>query len=385
MSRLDSLDFGAVVRLQNHLYERALQRADEPRLSARVIAYDPAADAGYGCDPAFPVYPAEIARRVHALPAEQHARLTRILFALEKVNVAQNEMITLSWNLRCAIQAFGVFSNEYWVQHRETLDEFDHIYGFELLARKVLGEGLGAADLARKNRFREMAFTLLAPRLRSPAAVPALYFTLRFMANVFLKMVEGFCFDPRRRDIAYSEALQDINQTHHDDEARHFTSSWAYGQRLYAMIDAPQERELVRAVMVMYLGSHLRWLAQGGHLVRTGMESLRFAVARGELPALGLSDDDITRAYAAHDALVDLTPSRRRESFRWAASQFRKLEQALAITHDDYALESVSPETRATLAEIEGAIFGDGPRDDGGPPFARCYATYLAMLDEGSA
>ena len=102
MSRLDSLDFGAVVRLQNHLYERALQRSDEPRLSARVIAYDPATDAGYGCDPAFPVYPAEVARRVHALPAEQHARLTRVLFALEKVNVAQNEMITLSWNLRCA-------------------------------------------------------------------------------------------------------------------------------------------------------------------------------------------------------------------------------------------------------------------------------------------
>lgn len=225
MSRLSRLDFPAVIRMQSHLYERALERSDEPRLSARVIAYDAASDEGFACDPAFPVFPEAIAARVSALPVAQKARLTRVLFAMEKENVAQNEMITLTWNTRAAIAAFGLFSDEYWVQHRETLDEHDHIYGFQLLAKKVLGRGLSAAELERKNRFRDFTFSLLEPRLQSPKAVPSLYFTLRFLANVFLKMVEGFSFDTRRTDLVYSEPLMAINQAHHDDEARHFTSS----------------------------------------------------------------------------------------------------------------------------------------------------------------
>jgi hypothetical protein len=385
MSRLDKLEFRAVVRLQQQLYERALGRTDEARLSARVIAYDAASDEGFGCDPAFPVYPAAVAARVHALPLAQHARLTRILFAMEKQNVAQNEMITLTWNSRCAIRAFGMFSDEYWVQHRETLDEHDHIYGFELLARKLLGTGLSASELERKNRFRDFTFNALDPVLKSRHAVPSLYFTLRFVANVFLKMVEGFCFDPRRTDLVYSEPLRAINQAHHDDEARHFTSSWAFGRELFASIDDPAERELVRAIITLYLSLHIRALALGGHLVRTGLESLLFAVETGALPALDLSREALVAAYANHRDFVDLAPSRRRESFRWAASQFRKLETSLEIGPRDYALEGLRPENRALLEQIHQAILANGSGPDDDLPFEPCYQVYRAMSGEASA
>jgi len=291
-------------------------------------------------------------------------------------------MITLTWNTHCAIRAFGLFTEEYWVQHRETLDEYDHIYGFELLARKLLGAGLSAAELTRKNRFRDFTFKTLDPILQSPRAVPSLYFTLRFVANVFLKMVEGFCFDPRRTDLTYSEPLRAINQAHHDDEARHFTSSWAYGRQLFTSIADPTERELVRAIITLYLSLHIRALAIGGHLVRTGLESLLFAVETGALPALDLSREEIVAAYASHCSFVDLGPSRRRESFRWAASQFRKLESSLGIEPRDYALDQLRPENQAVLDRIRVAILANGSGPDDDLPFEPCYQVYQAMLGE---
>lgn len=382
MSNLDRLDFGTVIRAQNHLYERALHRADESRLSGRALAYDPASDRGFAFDPAFPVYPDALAPRVAALPREEAALLTRLLFAFEKENVAQNEMLTLTWNTRCAIRAFGLFSDEYWVQHRETMDEYDHIYGFQTLARKLLGRGLVASELERKNRFRDLTFSTLEPLLHTPQAVPALYFTLRFMANVFLKMVEGFSFDPRRAELGYSHALERINQAHHDDEARHFTSSWAFGRQLYLAIPDEKERELVRAVLALYIALHLRTLVVGGHLVRTGFEALRFALEQGSLPSLRVSPEELAHAYASHSCLVDLGPSRRRESFRWAASQFRKLELALELTPADFSPRGLHPENQALLERLREEVLASSGDSEDDLALEPCYRAYRALLGE---
>lgn len=384
MSRLDRLDFRSVLALQGHLYERAFQEPETLRLSERVLAYDPASDDGFACDPDFPAYPAEVAPHVAALPREQHAKLTRILFALEKQNVAQNEMITLTWNTRCAMRAFGVFTEGYWVQHRETLDEYDHIYGFELLCRKLLGAGLSADELARKNRFREAALQGLEPRLRDKSALPALYFTLRFLANISLKMVEGFCFDPRRTDLRYSEPLRAINQTHHDDEARHFTSSWSFGRELYLRIEDPRERELVRAVVALYLELHVRSLPLGGHLYRTAYEALEYALEHNALPAFALDRDALRTAYATAGttAFADLSRSRRREAYRWAASQLRKLEVALELGPDDYDLRWVSEENALVLRELAANAMANGTSVGEDLDPRASYAAYRALLEE---
>lgn len=384
MSLLDRRDFRTVLAQQGHLYERAFQEPETLRLSERVLAYDPSGDDGFACDPDFPAYPAEVERRIRALPRGQHAALTRVMFALEKQNVAQNEMITLTWNTRCAIRAFGVFTAGYWVQHRETLDEYDHIYGFELLCRKLLGGGLSADELARKNRFREAALQGLEPRLRDKNALPALYFTLRFLANISLKMVEGFCFDPRRADVGYSEPLRAINQTHHDDEARHFTSSWSFGRELYLRIDDPREKELVRAVVALYLELHVRSLPLGGHLYRTAYEALAHAIERRALPDLGLSLDGLRAAYEGPGAtaFADLSRSRRREAYRWAASQLRKLEVALELGPDDYDLRWVGEENSAVLRELAANALANGTSVGEDLDPRASYEAYLALLGE---
>lgn len=334
-----SAKFERFIDQQLAQYERDKQKDDNVEikcvgldlLGARVD------DDELGCDPDVLRFPERIAEAVARLDETDRALLTRRFYALSKEGTAQNEMITVDWNLRAIRSTYGTFSKEYFVEWQETSDEMDHIHAFNSLVKKILGRPLSVEKYEARDKFRRLAFERFERFFRCKFATPALYFSLRYVANIQIRSFEQYCINRDRVGAKYNRYIADINKMHFHDESRHFASSLNFSLDLMDRITIPHERELVTAIVAGYMLDLIHFTRTQSAQLDISREALVGAVQTGQIREFGLSSRQIDVAYLnlRYDVDADKGPLTT-EMARSTCRRLRSYEAALGITRDTY-------------------------------------------------
>jgi hypothetical protein len=291
----------------------------------------------YGCDPDLLRFPARIAEAAARLDTTDQALLTRTLYAFRKEATAQNEMITVDWNLRAIRATYGTYSKEYFVEWQETNDEMDHIHAFNSIAKKVLGQPLSVERYEQRDRFRRLAFERFDRYFRCPYATPALYFSLRYVANVQLRSFEQFCMSTENGKRRYNEHLVAINRMHFFDESRHFASSLSFSLDLIARITIPHERELLLTIVSGYILDLINFTRTRSVELLTSRSALEATLRSGALRSfpLGLPEIDACYRDLRFGAEAE-QPGIAADMARTTCRRLRSFERALGVTRATY-------------------------------------------------
>lgn len=351
-----STKFEKFIDQQIAQYERDKQREDSVEikcvglelLGARIE------DDELGCDPDVLRFPERVAERVARLDETSRALLTRRYYALSKEGTAQNEMITVDWNLRAIRETYGTFTKEFFVEWQETSDEMDHIHAFNSLVKKVLGRPLSLESYEARDRFRRLAFERFARYFRCRFSTPALYFCLRYVANIQLRSFEQFCMNHGRPGARYQRYFADINKLHFHDESRHFASSLNFSLDLVERITIPHERELVVAIVAGYVLDLIHFTRTQSAQLDVSRQALEGAIEEGKIHDFGLLPGEIDAAYRAfrYDVDADKGPLVS-DMARATCRRLRTFETALGITRDTHERRGLTLRNKVITKAID--------------------------------
>lgn len=310
--------------------------AELKRVGLELLGSEIGADE-HGCDPDLLVFPERIAEAVARLDPTERALLTRTYYAFSKEATAQNEMITVDWNLRATGATYGIYSKEYFVEWQETNDEMDHIHAFNSLAKKVLGQPLSAERYEQRDRFRRLAFERFDRYFRCPFSTPALYFSLRYVANVQLRSLEQFCMNAEATGLKLNRYFIDLNKMHFFDESRHFASSLNFSLDLLDRVTIPHERELLITIVSGYILDLVKFTRTRSTDFLNSRSALEAVVRSGALRAFPLGLAEIDAAYRDLRFEADAArPGVTADMARATCRRLRSYENALGITRATY-------------------------------------------------
>lgn len=334
-----SAKFEKFVDQQLAQYERDKQKTDN--IEIKCVGLDLLGarleDDEFGCHFDVLRFPERVAEAVDRLAETDRALLTRRFYALTKEGTAQNEMITVDWNLRAIGKSYGTFSKEYFVEWQETSDEMDHIHAFNSMVKRVLGRPLSVEKYEARDKFRRLAFERFDRFFRCRFSTPALYFSLRYVANVQLRSFEQFCIDRGSTSFKYNRYFADINRMHFHDESRHFASSLNFSLDLLDRITIPAERELIVAIVAGYMIDLINFTRTQSVTYDFTREALVGAIEGGHIRDFPLSIPQIEAIYreVRFDMEVEHKPIVT-EMNRATCRRIRSYEEALGITRDTY-------------------------------------------------
>lgn len=336
----------------------------------------------HGCDPELLVFPARIAEAVARLDGTDQALLTRTFYAFSKESTAQNEMITVDWNLRAISATYGTYSKEYFVEWQETNDEMDHIHTFNSLTKKILGQPLSFERYEQRDRFRRLAFERFDRYFRCRFSTPALYFSLRYVANVQLRSLEQFCMSPKRTGIRYNKHLVDINRMHFFDESRHFASSLNFSLDLLARITIPHERELVATIVSGYILDLINFTRTRSVERLNSRSALEAVVRSGALGSFRLSLPEIDACY--RDVRFDTTTEGSgiaADMARTTCRRLRSYENAIGVTRATYERRGLCLRNAVIVKVLDMMKTRAADRYNGNANYGKTLASFDASYD----
>ena len=232
-------------RRQNKLFELAHKEALEIKpvgIRFRARGIDPEKPCGEITFLPLPFAQCEV---LSALTPAQRNVLSAMFFASVYRSIADAERRVTWMNMRTAERSFKRWSDEYFVLHQETNEEYDHIHCFANIVRTCFGsaEPLGAEPFvfACDEVIRPFSAQL------DDAGWGAFYLLHRLVANIALKRGEAFLFHGMKPEDADPLAWE-INRAHLSDEARHLTTSMEMGLGLYERAGR-RSREIIKAAI----------------------------------------------------------------------------------------------------------------------------------------
>lgn len=282
-----------LLRVQNALYEKAHSHPCELKFLAIKMAKQGIEEDKWYSNPQMIPLPliGGGCPRLGKLTARQKAIISAYHFAYIYKVVARSEVLALTANIAVADRVFTPYSDEWMVLYQETQEEMDHIWSFRHFFNATLAQSDKKEPLAETGFFEEQDATddegnevdFRTPKtgsipwwaawndeswegktlyyyLHNIRSIPekdiqgttlgALYLFTRYVSNVHLKQVEAFLFHaPEKWN--YEPLAQELTEGHHNDEARHYTTSFDLGLELFKASDRTGQE------MVRYYAKHL--------------------------------------------------------------------------------------------------------------------------------
>lgn len=263
------------------------------------------------CNPSLPPLPFGTCDVLASLDEAQRNVLSAMFFGALYRSLADAERRVTRMNMQAADRCFRRWSDQYFVLHQETNEEYDHIHCFASITRTLYG----SAEVIDGEPFVFCCDETIRPfsTQLDDAGWGAFYLLHRFIANIALKGIEGFLFygvDERDAD----PLAWEINHAHLTDEARHVTTSLELGLGLYEQANAASRDVIRRAMRAIAWLSTEHFFSEGGHANAQG-----YALAHMAL-----------RQAFTHPAFSDVRPDADTLIARWKDWEYPESEGFLA-------------------------------------------------------
>lgn len=286
-----------LLKVQNKLYEQAHSQPCELKFLAIKLGNQKIEGDKLYSHPLMIPLPLRGCDYLENLTGRQKAIITAFHYAYLYKVVARSEVLALTANIAVADKVFSPYSDEWMVLYQETQEEMDHIWSFRHLFNSTLSlsgvqESLNEPsffsdhDVAGADeQFQDFCKQKTGPipwwvawnddswqsqtlyyflhNIKSISendikgtTLGALYLFTRYLANVQLKQVESFLFhSPDKFD--YEPLAEELTRGHHNDEARHYTTSFDLGLELFNRSDRTGQ-EMVRFYLKHLVEGHIR-------------------------------------------------------------------------------------------------------------------------------
>jgi hypothetical protein len=257
----------------------------------------------------------------------------------------------------------------------------DHIHAFNSLTKKILGQSLSVERYEQRDRFRRIAFERFDRYFRCRFSTPALYFSLRYVANIQLRALEQFCMSSKRGGIRYNKHFADINRMHFFDESRHFASSLNFSLDLIDRITIPHEQELVTTIVSGYILDLIHFTRTRSVERLNSRAALEAVVRSGALRAFPLSLPEIDACYRDLRFETATEPGIATDMARMTCRRLRSYENAIGVTLATYERRGLCLRNAVIVKVIDAMKARAADRYNGNDNYGRSLASFESAYD----